>query len=128
MQIIPLTLKINDKIETIEDCSYFSECIESDPNYPINQWKKIVENSKRFHLRNKASIFSFSSIEACLKYLHNDIDYLNKFLRIQHEFKYKQVGFAQKESHYFLTDENNKLQVRIGQLSPGEQLILLTLL
>ena len=121
--IIPLSLKINDKIEPICDSTFFSKIIDEDNDYILNKQAKHFAHRHFFHLFNKANIFTFNSIEACLKHLHTQLDSINEHLEKYDEFKYKKIVYV--DGKYVLGEQ---LKVKIEMLSPGEHIILLLLL
>ena len=136
-KIIPLTLKINDKIETFGNLSYFAQFLENDEKYCFSKYSHYYDwryTQNIIETRNKASIYTFRTIETCLNYLRNDLENLNEFLNKQIEFKYKLIKEElDSETNNILffrlfNREGDQEGVKIDDLSPGEHLILLLFL
>ena len=138
IKITPLTLKINDKIETFGNSSFFAEYLEKDEEYAFNKSEaydmyNISEIKKPIESKNKANIYTFRTIEACLNYLRNDLENVSVFLKEKVEFKYKiiQAEYHEEKSLFLfrmLKRDSDRVGVSIEDLSPGEHLILLLLL
>ena len=112
--ILPLTLKLNDRVETLVDLSFFVRLFDDELQ------NKIISTKK--------SIFAFRDLEACLKLLENELEKLNKeLLENQTQIKYKKIEFHENDNAYYLYTEDN-FKVKILDLSPGEHLLLLLLL
>ena len=126
VKVIPLTLKTTDTVETFGDSTFFNEIVQKDEEVTSSSWRSNIDTADVFNLRSKADIYSFRSVDACLKYLHSDLDKLNDYLDEQNEFKYKRIEYLDIEGVYVFN--TSQFQVKLGDLSPGEHLILLMLL
>ncbi len=122
--IIPILIEEHEKTK---DSFFFDQLIQEDLVYNLNKFKgsQLVDPSIRFKFRNKASIYSFKSVESCLSFLKKDIEELSSHLK-KESFKYIQI--KEKNNSYFLGREETNTEVNLANLSPGEKLILLLLI
>jgi len=121
--IVPILI---EEQEEAQESTFFDQLLQEDVLYYLNKYKgsRLLDQSMGFKYRNQASIISFKSVETCLKYLKKDIEELSCHLRNEN-FKYTKI--KAEDENYFLVCEKTNSKVKLGNLSPGEKLILLLL-